>query len=237
MPRFSIVIPARNEEKFLPACLDAIDVASQPFPGQVETIVAVNRCTDRTEEIALSRGARIVHEDARNLSKIRNAAAQAATGDVLITVDADSRMTPTMLEEVDRMLQSGRYIGGGVMVWPERYSVGILATGLMLLPVVLRHGVSGGLFWCLRADFDAVGGFDESCVSVEDLDFAKRLKAYGKKRGKRFGTIYRASIITSCRKMDMFGDWYLVLNPRLVWRLFTTKSQSAADHFYYDIPR
>ena len=49
--RFSILIPARNEETFLPGCLASIKVAAEPFPDQVEVIVAVNRCTDRTEDI------------------------------------------------------------------------------------------------------------------------------------------------------------------------------------------
>lgn len=43
---------ARNEEQYLPGCLESIEVAAIPFPDQVEIIVALNRCTDRTEEIA-----------------------------------------------------------------------------------------------------------------------------------------------------------------------------------------
>ena len=74
-------------------------------------------------------------------------------------------------------------------------------------------------------------------VSVEDLDFAKRLKAHGKKQGKRFKTITRAHIVTSCRKFDTFGDWYLVLNPGLCGGFFTGKSQKDADDFYYDVER
>jgi len=68
-PRFSILIPARNEEKYLPACLDSIRVASEPLPDQVEIVVVLNRCTDRTEEIALEHGATIIREDAKNLAK------------------------------------------------------------------------------------------------------------------------------------------------------------------------
>ena len=197
-------------------------------------IVAVNRCTDRTEEIAVARGARVVQTEARNLAKIRNTAAQSATGDIIVTIDADSRMSPNMLVDIDRLLRSGRYIGGGVMMWPERWSLGIVATGLMLLPLALRHRVSGGLFWCFREDFEAIGGFDEKWVSVEDLDFAKRLKAYGKTKGKRFGTILRSYIITSCRKFDTFGDWFLVRDPAFVRRIFSGKSQADADRLYYD---
>jgi glycosyltransferase involved in cell wall biosynthesis len=237
MPRFSILIPARNEEKYLPGCLKSLARAAEAFPNQVEVIVTINRCTDRTEEIARTHGAKVVHTDARNLAKIRNTAAKEADGDIIVTIDADSRMSPNMLRDIDRLLRSGRYIGGGVMIWPERWSLGIVATAIMLLPLAVRHRVSGGLFWCLREDFQAIGGFDEKWISVEDLDFAKRLKAYGKTKGKRFGMICRSHIITSCRKFDTFGDWFLVRDPAFVRRIFTGKSQADADRLYYDFEK
>jgi glycosyltransferase involved in cell wall biosynthesis len=239
MPKFAIIVPARNEEKFLPGCMASIAAASEPFPGEVEVIVTINRCTDRTEEIARAAGAKIVHEDARNIARIRNAAVQAASGEILVTIDADSRMSRGMLVTVERLLRTGKYIGGGVMIYPERWSLGILATGFLLLPIAIRHRVSGGLFWCLREDFWAAGGFDERWMSVEDLEFANRLKAYGKRKGKgkRFKTIFKEHIVTSCRKFDQFGDWYLVLNPGFVRRIFSGRSQKDADLFYYDVKR
>jgi glycosyltransferase involved in cell wall biosynthesis len=237
MPKISVIIPARNEEKFLPGCLASIAAAREAFPDEVEIVVAINRCTDRTEEIARAAGAKIVHEEARNIARIRNAAVAAATGEILVTIDADSRMSRGMLTTVERLLRTGKYIGGGVMIYPERWSLGILATGFLLLPIALKDRVAGGLFWCLREDFLAIGGFDERCITVEDLDFAKRLKAYGKSKGKPFKTIMKDHIVTSCRKFDQFGDWYLILNPGFVRRIFSGKSQKDADLFYYDVQR
>jgi glycosyltransferase involved in cell wall biosynthesis len=237
VPRFSILIPARNEERFLPACLESIQAAAASSREQVEIIVALNRCTDRTEMIALAHGAKVVHEDGRNLSRIRNVAARSARGDIIMTIDADSRMSRNMLVEIDRLLATGRYIGGGVLILPERWSLGIVVTALLLVPIALRHRVSAGLFWCLRKDFEAIGGFNESFVSVEDLDFAKRLKAHGESQGKRYKTILKAHIVTSCRKFDIFGDWYLVRNPALLRQIFSGRSQKAANHFFYDVKR
>jgi glycosyltransferase involved in cell wall biosynthesis len=234
---FSVIIPAHNEEAFIGRCLDSIERAAQPYPGGIETIVALNRCTDGTADIARNHGAIIVNEDGKNLAKIRNAAARSATGEIIVTIDADSRMTVNMLAEIDQKLSTGKFIGGGVVILPERMSIGIFMSLLAILPAVLIYRVSGGLFWCYRKDFEVLGGFNESLVSAEDVDFARRLKSYGKSKGKRFKTITKAHIVTSCRKFDEFGDWFLLKNPRLVWKIFQGKDQKAADHIYYDVKR
>ena len=52
--KFSIIIPAHNEEKYIRKCLDSISKAAEAYKGQTEVIVVLNRCTDKTEEIAKS---------------------------------------------------------------------------------------------------------------------------------------------------------------------------------------
>jgi len=235
--RFSIIIPARNEEGFIARCLESIQVAAKPFDQDAEIVVVLNRCTDRTEKIARPYGAITIRDESKSLSMIRNTGVRSACGDIIVTIDADSWMSPNMLIEIDRLLNSCKYIGGGVLMYPERLSLGIVFTILLILPVLLRHGVSGGLFWCFRSDFEAIHGFDESLVSAEDIDFARRLKLYGKTRGKRFKTITKAHIMTSCRKFDTFGDWYFARNPHLAWKILQGKDAKAANSFFYDVPR
>jgi glycosyltransferase involved in cell wall biosynthesis len=99
-----VVVPAHNEERLLPGGLDAIAAAR----AHVEVVVVANRCTDATIKIAARTGAKVVESDARNIAAVRNAGAAAATGDVLVTIDADSRMARNALVEVDRLLASGR---------------------------------------------------------------------------------------------------------------------------------
>jgi len=238
--KFSVVIPAHNEEKYIAKCLDSIVKASAPYNDQVEIIVVLNRCTDRTEEIALSYGCVIVREDAKNLSKIRNAGAKIAKGDILITIDADSWMSDTMLIEIEKHLVSGKYIGGGVMMKQERMSLGMMASTLALLlvaiPTFIRYGfVSLGLFWCFKEDFDAIKGFDENRIMAEDGDFALRLKEHGKAMGKKYGTITKAHIITSSRKFDRFGDWVFVKKPQILLAYLNGRNRKCADEFYYDV--
>lgn len=229
----SIITPAHNEEAHLGKCATSAKRAAEFAAVEFEHVVVLNRCTDKTETIAVNHGCRTLHDDTRNLSHLRNRGAAAAHGNVLVTIDADSWMSANMLSEVIRLLKSDRYIGGGVLMYPERWSLGIVCSLMVVAPYVIRHRVSAGMFWCYKRDFDVIGGFDESLNCIEDLDFGRRLKSYGRAVGKTYGTVCKAHLMTSCRKFDQFGDWYFVRNPRFVVDLFDRK-QEAADAFYYD---
>lgn len=234
-PAISLVIPAHNEEAFLPACLEAAKLAAARVDGEVEIVVVLNRCTDGTERIARDHGCLVVGEDAKNLSLIRNAGVAATSGEIVVTCDSDSRMHPDSFADIRAKLDSGKFVGGGAMVLPERWSAGIVASGLAVLPYLAFSGVSFGLFWFARRDFDAIGGFDGRFVSVEDVDFAQRLKAYGRDTGRAWGTLWRSPLVTSCRKFDLFGDWYLFRNPAFVRKIFRGDDRTVADRFWYDV--
>lgn len=102
---------------------------------------------------------------------------------------------------------------------------------------VCENTIMGGMFWCYRKGFEDIGGFDETLVSLEDMDFAIRLKQLGDKRGQKYGVLKRSRIITSSRKFDEFGDWYLIKNKKLTKAIFTGSDREAADKFYYDVKR
>ena len=61
----------------------------------------------------------------------------------------------------------------------------------------------------------AINGFNENMLMAEDADFAKRLKEWGKRNNKKFGTI-KNGMITSCRRFDTYGDWALLKNPKVI---------------------
>lgn len=238
---FSVIVPAHNEEQYIGKCLRAIRTAEeQTKSGSVQIIVVANRCTDKTAEIAAQYGAEVIENQDKCIASIRNAGAKAAAGEILVTVDADTYIAPETFTEIRTLLESGRYIGGGAVPTFDRASLGIAVSTfyvlLQMLPEIIRcRGMlSGAVFWCRKSDFDAVGGFDPSLVSLEDLDFAKRLKQYGKERGKKYGTL-KSKIYTSARKFDQFGDWYLIKNRKLTKRIFTGKDREAADQYYYDV--
>jgi glycosyltransferase involved in cell wall biosynthesis len=238
---FSVIIPAHNEEKYIGKCLRSIKRAAEKVPDKVETVVVANRCTDRTAAIAKHYGAIVVDNSDRCISSIRNAGVRASKGRIIVTIDADSLMSPCSLAEIKSMLGSGRYIGGGAVPKFDRMSLGIAVSSayvaLNLIPVMIKSGgmLSGTMFWCRRKDFDRIGGFDERLESLEDMDFARRLKALGDTCGKKYGTLRKSRVITSSRKFDEFGDWYLLKNRKLTKAIFTGKDRKAADRFYYDV--
>jgi glycosyltransferase involved in cell wall biosynthesis len=239
--KFSVVVPAHNEERWLPGCLDSIAAAAQDFAGQTEVIVVANRCTDRTEAIARERGAVLVREDARNLARIRNAGAAAARGEWLVTIDADSRMSANMLQEVAIHLGDAGVVGGGTRLLPERWSPGIRFTFHFLEFMQALTRLSAGAFWCRRADFQSIGGFNEELHIAEDADFARRLRAHGRASRRLYLRIERAHVVTSCRKFDRFGDWHfftlMLRHPLKMQRALRGRDTWFADRYFYDFDR
>src|SRR5256885_1803632 len=91
--KFSIIIPAYNEERYLPRLLESIDIARSNYSGgrdTVEVIVADNCSTDRTAEVAAHHGARVVPVAKRRIAAARNGGARAAAGEILCFIGAAS---------------------------------------------------------------------------------------------------------------------------------------------------
>lgn len=232
-PLFSIIIPACDEAQFLPACLDAIDRAAELLGETVEVIVADNESRDRTAEIARDRGARIVSVPDKCLSAVRNRGAETASGRYVAFIDADSIMSDNMLVEIRNTMESGRYIGGGVAkVIPDRVSFGMVCSGIAFLPIILWAGVSAVMFYTTADVFCAVNGFDETLYAAEDLDFGRRMKRYGRNKGLKYKNLWRAHVTTSARKLDEFGDWFVIRHPIKVFRLLRNDRKLAHEVWY-----
>jgi glycosyltransferase involved in cell wall biosynthesis len=238
--RISVIVPAHNEERWLPACLDAIAHAGRSVHAQPEVIVVANRCSDRTAELAEALGARVVVDESRTIAAVRNAGAAAATGDILVTIDADSLMSPRVLGEVERQLATGRVVGGSTTIVPERRSLGIALTLAVVRAGERITGLGGGMYWCRADDFHAIQGFNEQMVMAEDLDFARRLREHGRSTGRRFVRLRTAPVVTSCRKFDRFGDWHafgLIRHAGEVKASIDGKDRVFVDRYFYDIRR
>ena len=97
-PRVTVVIPVRNEEERLPACLEAVAAQDLP-PEQVEVLVIDGGSSDRTVELArrllFGRGwarAEVLHSPAGDRSSNLNHGLAHAATPVIVRVDARSRV-------------------------------------------------------------------------------------------------------------------------------------------------
>ena len=96
-PKLTALVVARNEERQLAECLETLHFAD-------EIVVALDRTTDRSGEIARSFGARVVEGAWPLEGERRTAAVAACRGDWVIEVDADERATPALAEEIRRVI-------------------------------------------------------------------------------------------------------------------------------------
>jgi glycosyltransferase involved in cell wall biosynthesis len=86
--RISLVIPAYNEESHLVACLEAALNQSVPF---WEIIVVDNNSSDKTALVAARyEDVRVLREPKRGIAHARNHGFNAATGDIIARIDADT---------------------------------------------------------------------------------------------------------------------------------------------------
>jgi glycosyltransferase involved in cell wall biosynthesis len=229
-PRFSIVVPAHNEEELLPRGLRAIRTAIDQVGASAEIVVVANRCTDLTVEIAEVAGAVV-------LLATRNAGVAASTGDIVVTIDADTVMHPGTLAEIDRLVATGKYVGGGSSAKTERMSIGLAVTLLVGFAMMAATRSGAIVFWCRRDDFDAIGGFDEELRIAEDLDFAKRLRVHGTATHRRFRNLRRSPSTVCVRKWDRYGDWHCFAAIAGAAKRSRTPTEADArlvDEYFYD---
>ena len=245
VPRYSLVIPACNEEAYLARLLDSVDRARRSYAGgpeAVEVIVADDGSTDATAEIARARGCLTVAVGAHHIAKARNAGASASSGDVLAFVDADSRVHPGTATEIDRLISSGRVIGGTTGAIFERQSAGLRCTfaALALLGLAfrgvhaLRHpAMDTGVVFCARNDLEAIGGYREDYRWGEDVWFLFDLRRRGWREGRRLAGATGAPALFSTRKFDRYGDWHYFTMPfRILWEALRGRDTTARQYWY-----
>lgn len=210
-------------------------------PSAIEIIVVDNDSTDDTESIARSYGARIVREEERRIASARNRGAEAARGEIVGFLDADSTITTNMFNSIDAAMSSGDYIGGGTMIRFERCSPGLFCTYcITVIPARWLFGVMGGLLFTEKSTFEAMGGFDRTLYCAEDTKFAFELKAFGRKVAKRFKIITGDHVTTSTRAFDRLGDWYYFRNlPAIISQggMRAFKDREFCWRFWYDVDR
>ena len=95
MPTLSVILITRNEEANLEACLASLEGIAQ------QIVVVDTNSADRTLEIAQNHGALISQpSDWPGFGPQKNRALALATGDWVLSLDADERLTPALKSEI-----------------------------------------------------------------------------------------------------------------------------------------
>jgi len=206
--KLSVVVPAFNEERLLAASLAAICASASVFDdaGGWELIVCDNNSTDRTARIARTAGAKVVFEPHNQISRARNRGAEAAAGEWLLFVDADSMPSRELFADLRGAIESGRVLGGGSTVAADGEALSFRAA-LGFWNAISRHlrWAAGAFVFCETAAFRGIGGFSEELYASEELDLSQRLKRLARERGKEFRILHRHPLRTSARKLHLYG--------------------------------
>lgn len=238
-PRFSLIIPAFNEEHYLPRLLDSVEAARARYslhPEAIEVIVADNQSIDATAQVAMDRGCRVITVEKRVIAAVRNGGAAVARGEILAFIDADSEIDINTFEEIDKVLATGRYIAGATGVRMERWSPGIAVTYAIMVPVVILMRMDTGVVFCRRDDLLTIAGYNEERLFAEDVQFLWDLRRLGKSRNQRLVRVRSAKALASTRKWDRHGEWHYITQVfRLAWLMIRSPSahtKFALDYWY-----
>lgn len=97
MPRLSVFLITRNEAANIAACLESVAWADE--------IVVLDSSSDETPAICARYGARVVSSTGwPGFGPQKNRAMDLATGDWLLSIDADERVTPELRAEIEQVL-------------------------------------------------------------------------------------------------------------------------------------
>jgi hypothetical protein len=102
----------QDEERRLPAALDTLGFCD-------EVVVVDGGSSDHTVELARARGATVIENPWPGFAAQRNVAIAAATGEWVLEIDADERVSPQLRADIERLLANGR-TGANVAIFPQR---------------------------------------------------------------------------------------------------------------------
>ena len=103
MPKFSIIVPVYNVEKYIGKCLESIK--NQTYKDY-EVIVVNDGSTDKSMEIAKEYNVKVINTKHVSVSEARNIGVKHATGEYLMFLDSDDFWDNKLLEEITKSLKN-----------------------------------------------------------------------------------------------------------------------------------
>lgn len=220
--KYSLIIPAWNEAEFLPFTLQSVGCAMQTLASESahrgELIVVDNNSSDNTAQIAEAQGATVVFEGVNQIARARNKGAEAATGDALVFLDADSQCTAELLHHVLDLLEAGGTVGGGSLIAPDKPITGAALRALKLWNQIATKGklAAGCFVFCRKDAFVDAGGFNTRVYAAEEIFLSRALKKWGRRHSQQFHIATLSPVVTSIRKLEWYTPAQIIRQALLV---------------------
>lgn len=197
----SIIIPAFNEERYLPRLLASI---ARQDGLEMEVVVADAQSTDRTSDISRAAGASVCLGGLPGAG--RNRGAVTARGDQLLFLDADVVLSDQyfLKTAVDEFNARGLDIATCEIdplsdLRVDRFMYWVYNRYARATARFAPHA-PGFFILVKRSLHEAIGGFDENIRYAEDEDYARRAATAG-----RFGILDGVKIPVSVRRFERDG--------------------------------
>ena len=227
-PRITVIVPAWNEEVGILRTVESVLEADYP---EIQLIVANDGSTDGTDARMKLRirafaadpipGRTLTYLPFENGGKARalNRALRHATGDIIVTIDADSIVAPDAIAAIVRRFEDPGVgaVAGNVIVANGRKPIALIQQLEYLYGFFFKRCDSlfdsvyiiGGAAAAYRREIlDEVGGFDPKIIT-EDIEMSMRILAHGHKtRYAADATVYTEGP----------SDFEGLCNQRLRWK-------------------
>lgn len=178
--KVSVIVCAKNEEKFVGACLEALR-------GQTvcpEIIVVDGHSTDRTREIAKRYADKVILDNGKGIGDARNIGWKAATHEIVAYCDADARPRKDWVENIEKLINGYAAINGPLVGYDTRrltarLAMMIWADLLLWLGSMIRYPIICTASVAFRKEMLMKYPFRFN-APTEDLDVGRRMKHAGR---------------------------------------------------------
>ncbi len=199
--KLSIIIPTYNEAANIEKMLTHLSNCS--CVGECEVIIVDANSTDNTVELANNYKVKIYTTEHKSRAIQMNLGASKATGTVLYFVHADVAVHHHFCSHIKAAIQSGKHFGCYRYQFDSTNKL-LKFNGYMTKYNSVWAGGGDQTLFITKEKFEALNGFDNSLLIMEDFDLVKRAK----KMGLNF-TILPYTIKVSARKYEK-NSWLRV---------------------------
>lgn len=183
-PAVSFIIPVRDDAVRLRRCLASI-ARNKASGGRREILVVDNGSRDGSDRVAREAGARVLTGPGLCVADLRNRGAAAASGEILVFIDADHEIGAGWVRQAVHDLKErgvgavgAPYHAPPAGSWVQRSFDAMRQHGAGRADV---EWLPSGNFAVWRQDFERLHGFDTTLESCEDFDFCRRLREAGRR--------------------------------------------------------